>query len=96
MNDHMGKKTKIAGIAGVAVGAAGAATFLAKSENRKKAKKLVDKIIKKKDPSSTINKIGRPADPPNAKMIDEGAMTSVQYFNELQEEYQETETDKKE
>lgn len=83
----MGKLTKVVGIAGVAAGAA----YLSKSENRKKVKVLLDKAFGKKDPSSYITQLGRPSDIDDAKMVDEGAMTSVQYYNDLREYYKSSE-----
>ncbi|GGN51810.1 hypothetical protein [Oceanobacillus indicireducens] len=83
----MGKLTKSLGIAGAALGVA----YLSKSENREKVKKLIGLD---KDSQSYVKKLGRPgavgaAD--DAKMVDEGALTSVQYYNKLQEEEEEEE-----
>lgn len=79
----MNKRTKIIGVAGVAAGA----VYLSQSENRQKLKQLLDKVLNKNASSSGVEKLGRPSGPADADMVDEGAMTSVQYFNELQQEY---------
>lgn len=76
----VGKLTKAIGIAGAVAGAA----YLAKGENRNKVKVQLDKVINKLN-SQYIKELGKPADIADAKMVDEGAMTSVQYYNELQE-----------
>jgi hypothetical protein len=79
---HLGKIKKTLGIAGAAGAVAGAA-YLSKSENREKVKKLVGL-----GDQSYVKKIGRPGAvgaKDDAKMVDEGALTSVQYYNKLQE-----------
>ena len=76
----MGKLTKAIGVAGVVAGAA----YLSKSENRKKAKVQLDKVINKLG-SQYVKDWGKPQEMNDANMVDEGAMTSVQYYNELQE-----------
>lgn len=73
----------------VAIGAAGLAAsvvFLSNKENRSKLKSQVNQMMRKFDTKSNIGDIGQPTDIPDAKMVDEGAMTSVQYYNEWQEE----------
>lgn len=80
----MGKLTKTLGAVGVVAGAA----YLAKEENREKVKQQVNKTIKKLKSSSDqsyIKNLGKPKDARDAEMVDEGAMTSVQYYNKLQE-----------
>lgn len=84
----MSKVTKTIGIAGVAAGAAAGAMYLSKSENRSKLKQQIEKIVGKEN-SDFVKKLGRPGAQgatDEAKMVDEGALTSVQYYNELQEE----------
>lgn len=84
----MGKVTKTIGIAGAAAGAAAGAMYLSKSENRSKLKQQIEKIVGKEN-SDFVKKLGRPGTQgatEEAKMVDEGALTSVQYYNELQEE----------
>jgi hypothetical protein len=79
----MGKLSKSIGIAGAVAGAAGAA-FLSKSKNREKVKRLVTGGDK-----AYVKKLGRPgaySEPEDAKMVDEGALTSVQYYNKLQDD----------
>ncbi|MHA6250835.1 hypothetical protein [Oceanobacillus sp. CAU 1775] len=83
----MGKLTKTIGIAGAAAGAAMGAVYLSKEENRDKLRGQIEKIVGK-DNSEYVKKLGRPGAvgaTDDAKMVDEGAMTSVQYYNELQE-----------
>ncbi|QDI90759.1 hypothetical protein EPH95_05840 [Salicibibacter halophilus] len=77
----MGKVTKAVGVAGAVAGAA----YLSKSENRQKVKRQLAKITGKEN-SSYLKKLGKPSDIDDANMVDEGAMTSVQYYNRLQEE----------
>ncbi|AXF55613.1 hypothetical protein [Salicibibacter kimchii] len=77
----MGKVTKAVGVAGAIAGAA----FLSKNENRQKVKRQLAKIMGKEN-SSYLKNSGKPSDIEDANMVDEGAMTSVQYYNRLQEE----------
>ncbi|MBO0996031.1 hypothetical protein [Bacillus sp. SD088] len=77
----MGKFGKIIGVAGAVAGA----TYLSSSENREKIKSQFTKVVSKLN-SSYIKDLGKPSEVEDAKMVDEGAMTSVQYYNELQEE----------
>lgn len=49
-----------------------------------KAKKQVEKIQSKINPKYKKN-LGKPADLEESDMVEEGALTSVQYYNELQE-----------
>ncbi len=77
----MGKLTKAIGVAGAVAGAA----YLYKSENRKKTKLQLKKAINKLGPQY-VKDWGKPSELSEADMVDEGAMTSVQYYNELQQE----------
>lgn len=81
----MGKVTKLIGAAGILAGAA----YLSKEENQKAVKRGVDKVIEKAsswtDDPYTIH-LGKPEDEHDANMVDEGAMTSVLYYNELREQ----------
>lgn len=80
----MGKLTKTIGIAGAAAGIA----FLSKSENREKLKTQIGKLVGEEN-LPYVKKLGRPGAVgavEDAKMVDEGALTSVQYYNKLQEE----------
>lgn len=77
---RLGKLSKAIGVAGVVAGAA----YLSKSENRENVKKQINKVITKVNPQYT-KKLGKPRDIQDAAMVDEGALTSVQYYNELQE-----------
>ncbi|MBP2079603.1 hypothetical protein [Oceanobacillus polygoni] len=76
----MGKLTKLVGVAGAVAGV----TYLSKSE---KVKGQFDKAIEKFN-SSYMKNLGKPSNIDDAKMVDEGAMTSVQYYNEQQEKSQ--------
>lgn len=76
----MGKLTKAVGVAGAVAGAA----YLSKSENRDKVKIQMNKVISKLN-SEYVKELGKPVEIADANMVDEGAMTSVQYYNELQE-----------
>lgn len=77
----MGKFKKVVGVAGVVAGAA----YLSKSENRQKVKGQLDKVLKSFN-KSYVKDLGKPSDIDDAKMVDEGAMTSVQYYNRYVEE----------
>ncbi|MBM7600595.1 hypothetical protein JOC34_003006 [Virgibacillus halotolerans] len=79
----MGKLTKAIGVAGAVAGAA----YLSKSENRKKTKLQFNKVINKLG-SQYVKDWGKPEEIDDAHMVDEGAMTSVQYYNEVQQESQ--------
>lgn len=78
----MGMLKKAVGAAGLTVGVA----YLSKKENRQKLKTQLDHMISKIRKSSNVEELGKPIDIADARMVDEGAMTSVQYYNELQEE----------
>lgn len=80
--NFMGKFKKAVGAAGLAAGVA----YLSKKENRQKLKKQLDHTISKFRKPSKVKGLGKPIDIADAKMVDEGAMTSVQYYNEWQEE----------
>lgn len=80
----MGKVTKLIGAAGVLAGAA----YLSKEDNRKKVKRRLDKAVYKatswtNDPY--LLHLGKPDESRDANMVDEGAMTSVLYYNELRD-----------
>ncbi|SDE22789.1 hypothetical protein SAMN04488126_10585 [Bhargavaea beijingensis] len=77
----MGKLTKLAGAAGLVAGAA----YLTKEENRKKVKNRIDEAIRVFNPDYK-KELGKPADIDDAEMVSEGAMTSVQYYNQYQED----------
>lgn len=78
----MGKFKKIVGAAGVVAGVA----YLSKKENRDKLKKQLDHTISTFRKKTKVKELGKPVDIADAQMVDEGALTSVQYYNELQEE----------
>lgn len=80
----MGNLKRAVGAAGVAASVA----YLSKKDNRQKLKVQFDQLMSKIKKTSTTRKLGKPVDIDDAKMVDEGAMTSVQYYNELQEENQ--------
>jgi len=73
----------------IAIGAAGIAAsiaYLSDRENRSKLKKQLDQIMTRFNTKSNMKERGKPTEIADAKMVDEGAMTSVQYYNEWQEE----------
>ncbi len=91
----MGKLTKIVG----AAGAVAAGVLLSKKENRDIVKqevkqamndpkgystKLLDKALRRRNKPES--ELGMPKDPQDAKMVSEGALTSVNYYNKHQEE----------
>ena len=78
----MGMFKRVVGVAGVAAGVA----YLSKKENRDKLKNQIDHTISKINNLSNGKQQSKPVDIADAKMVDEGAMTSVQYYNEIQEE----------
>lgn len=78
---------------GVAASVAGVATYYLKDRsNRIKVKETVTDIATKlKDRTNNfrnsnvpIDKAGEPQDLEDSKMVDEGAQTSVQYYNKTQ------------
>ncbi len=86
----MGKVTKLIGAAGVLAGAA----YLSKESNRQKMKRGLDKAVYKatswtSDPY--LLHLGKPDETRDANMVDEGAMTSVLYYNELRDKAAEEE-----
>lgn len=72
--------TKLVGVAGAVAGTA----YLSKSENRKKVKGQLNKAVEKLN-TKYVRNLGKPSDIHDAEMVDEGAMTSVQYYNRLQQ-----------
>ncbi|MFC7366612.1 MULTISPECIES: hypothetical protein [Bhargavaea] len=76
----MGKLTKLVGAAGLVAGAA----YLTNEENRRNVKKQIDEAIRVFNPDYK-KELGKPADIDDAEMVSEGAMTSVQYYNQSQE-----------
>lgn len=76
----MGKITKLVGAAGAVAGTA----YLSKSENRKKVKGQLNRAVKKLNMKYYRN-LGKPSDLDDSDMVGEGAMTSVQYYNKLQQ-----------
>lgn len=82
----MGKMKKIAGLAGAA-----AVAYLSKSENREKVKGQLSGMIQRLNSSNSDHvsyekKLGKPSNIEDSKMVDEGALTSVKYYNEHQDE----------
>lgn len=84
----MSKLKKIIGAAGITASVA----FLSKKENRDKLKQQVGQAIDKFTKNTNDNEQRKLVEIANAKMMDEGAMTSVQYYNEKQEEELEEES----
>ncbi len=81
----MGKFTKVISAAGIVAGS----VFLANKDNRRKIKEQMQKTMTKlkasNEDSNYVTKLGKPADTEDAAMVDEGAMTSMQYYNVMQE-----------
>ncbi|AIY06883.1 hypothetical protein Plano_2918 [Planococcus sp. PAMC 21323] len=75
----MKKKTKVLGLAGLAAGT----IYLAKSKKQKKAKDL--DIDMKDLKTQYVKNLGKPSDIDDSDMVEEGALTSVQYYNRLQQ-----------
>ncbi|ANU28497.1 hypothetical protein [Planococcus versutus] len=76
----MGKFTKVVGAAGVVA----STVYLSKSKNRKKIKGHLNRAMKNLD-TEYVKELGKPIDMDDSEMVDEGALTSVQYYNELQQ-----------
>ncbi|MDW0110607.1 hypothetical protein [Sporosarcina aquimarina] len=76
----MGSISKVIGAAGAVAGT----VYLSKTENRKKVKAQLNKAVKKLN-TSYVKNLGKPSDIDDSEMINEGAMTSVHYYNELQQ-----------
>lgn len=75
----MKKKTKVLGLAGLAAGT----VYLAKSKKRKREKDL-DADMKDLT-TQYVKNLGKPSDIDDSDMVEEGALTSVQYYNRLQQ-----------
>ena len=81
----MGRIVKLIGVAGLTAGI----LYLTKDENRKTVKKGMDKAIGKMSSFTDdpyIIQLGKPSESRDSNMVDEGAMTSVQYYNDLRAE----------
>lgn len=76
----MGKFIKAVGAAGVVAGS----VYLSKSENRKKVKGHLSKVVNNLN-TSYVKNLGKPTDIEDSEMVDEGALTSVRYYNKLQQ-----------
>lgn len=72
----MGKVWKIVGVAGAVAGVA----YLASSDNRDLIKNKFNWFNE-----SYLKGLAKPDKIEEAKMVDEGAMTSVQYYNDQQQ-----------
>jgi hypothetical protein len=85
----MGKKTKFICTAGLITGA----LYLSKEDNRKKVKEGVNKLLGKPNSwtdDEYVIHLGKPDQERDSDMVEEGALTSVQYYNELREEAEES------
>lgn len=81
----MVKLVKLVGAAGVVAGV----LYMTKDENRKLVRKGIDKAAGKMSTFTDdpyIIKLGKPGESRDSNMVDEGAMTSVQYYNDLRAE----------
>lgn len=72
----MGKVWKIVGVAGAVAGVA----YLANSDNRDLIKNKFNWFNE-----SYLKGLAKPNEIEDAKMVDEGAMTSVKYYNDQQQ-----------
>ncbi len=86
----MGKFTKVIGAASVVAGTA----YLAKSKNRKKLKGHLNRTMKNIN-TQYVKELGKPTDIDDSEMVDEGALTSVQYYNDLQQKNKDKESQTK-
>jgi len=82
----MGRMAKIAGLAGAA-----AVAYLSRSKNREKVKGQLRGMAERLNSSSSDHisyekELGKPSNIEDSKMVGEGALTSVQYYNEHQDE----------
>ena len=83
----MGRKTKLVSAVGLVAG------VLYLTKNKETVKKGIDKGIDlavsqvgKWTSDPYVKKLGRPDDLRDSNMVDEGAMTSVQYYTDLRED----------
>ncbi|WOV86550.1 hypothetical protein QWT69_11595 [Sporosarcina oncorhynchi] len=76
----MGKFIKAVGAAGVVAGS----VYLSKSENRKKVKGQLNKVVNNLN-KGYVKNLGKPTDIDDSEMVDEGALTSIKYYNNLQQ-----------
>ncbi|HIV81085.1 MAG TPA: hypothetical protein H9994_00095 [Candidatus Salinicoccus merdavium] len=83
----MGRKTKLVSAVGLVAG------VLYLTKNKETVKKGIDKGIDivvsqagKWTSDPYVKKLGRPENLRDSNMVDEGAMTSVQYYNDLRED----------
>lgn len=80
----MGRVKKLIGAAGILAGA----VYLSKEDNRKKLKRGMDKTVGRASTWTSdpyLIDLGKPSEEHDSNMVDEGAMTSVLYYNELRD-----------
>lgn len=87
----MGKLTKLVCTAGLVTGA----VYLSKEENREKVKESINKALGKSNAwtdDEYVIELGKPSEERDSDMVEEGALTSVQYYNDLREKASEKAT----
>lgn len=77
----MRKRTKFIVGAGLAAGV----LYATKTENRQMILGQIENVVNKWTDDEYIINLGKPDEVRDANMVDEGAMTSVLYYNELRE-----------
>lgn len=77
----MRKRTKFVIGAGLAAGT----LYATKMENRQMILGQIEKAVNKWTDDDYIINLGKPDEVRDANMVDEGAMTSVQYYNDLRD-----------
>ena len=77
----MRKRTKFIVGAGLAAGV----LYATKTENRQMILGQIENVVNKWTDDEYIINLGKPDEARDANMVDEGAMTSVLYYNELRD-----------
>lgn len=78
----MRKRTKFLIGAGLTAGT----LYAAKKENREMIKEQVESVVRKWTDDDYIIHLGKPEEVRDSNMVDEGAMTSVQYYYDLRDQ----------
>lgn len=77
----MGKLKKVVGAAAIVAGVA----FLSKGGSNRKTKEQTK--TKKQYKPSYVERVLNPSDIDDAKMVNEGAVSSIQYYNDYKEKH---------
>lgn len=78
----MRKRTKFL----IGVGVAAGVLYVAKPENRDKVIDQIEKTVNKWTDDDYIINLGKPDEARDANMVNEGAMTSIDYYYDLRDQ----------